>query len=96
MKAVSLVILLILAVICSLIFYRNFRIQRSLVDLANTQEIRLKEALVNEQKLIDQGLQEKYKADIDSFEALAKKMAAEKLRAKELEDKIKAQDKGKK
>jgi len=92
MKVISGIIVLVLLVACFLIYYHNFQLHRSLVELKNSEERQFREAAIKERELINQVLSEKYKADMASYRILIKRVEMEKKHVKELEEKIKSRE----
>jgi len=75
----------------------NLSLKGVLRDLESKKETELKSKIAQERELIRKDLDEKYRADLVSFEVMAKRLELEKKRMKELEQKLdKMEKKGQK
>jgi len=73
------------------ILVTNQDLSRRIAQTRRNQEKAFKEQLVQERFLISHDLDKKYQSDVISFAAMAKRMEAERQRARELEEKLKDQ-----
>jgi len=87
--------ILVLAVIAVLLcavnitFYLiNLSLRNTIVNLDKNKEKEFKDRLAKERVLIKKDLDEKYRADMVSFEAMHKRLEIEKKRMKELKEKL--------
>ena len=87
-------ILLILIIGGGYIFNMQFKMTKE--GLEKKEEEVFKARIAQERKAIQKDLEEKYRPDMVSFEAMAKKLEIEKNRTKKLEEQIKAQNTDKK
>lgn len=83
--------LILLLGIFNLYFYANALIvkERLKKEMAN-KDVEISKRIGEEKVKITQDLDEKYRADMVSFEAMTKRFAAEKKKSQELEEKLKA------
>ncbi len=92
MKRTTLYILgsiaLLLLGLFAYILVSNLSLKGVFRDLEKKKEAELKSKIVQERELIRRDLDEKYRADLVSFEAMAKRLEIEKKRMKELEQKL--------
>lgn len=92
MKKITILILitliLLLAGIFTYILVINLSLKGVLRDLEHRKETELKSKIAQERELIRRDLDEKYRADLVSFEVMAKRLEIEKKRMKELEQKL--------
>jgi flagellar motility protein MotE (MotC chaperone) len=92
LKKISLFILIIVIFLLAGLFasflVTNLSLRTALGDLENKKEAELKSKIAQERELIRKDLDEKYRADLVSFEAMAKRLEIEKKRLKDLEEKM--------
>lgn len=75
----------------------NLSLKRALRDFENRKEAELKSKIAQERESIRRDLDEKYRADLVSFEVMKKRLEIEKERTKELQEKFdKLEKKGQK
>ena len=81
---------ILLLVSCLYFAAANIQLKKSIKEISNlaTEEFKLK--LAKERDTIQKALDEKYRADKVSYEAMAKRLELEKKKVKELEEKLKA------
>ncbi len=87
LKAPIIIAIVSLVIICGFLLKGNIQLNKSLneLDQRKDQEFTLK--LDKEKEFIRQDLEEKYAADIVSYNAMAKRLEIEKKKVKELEEK---------
>jgi len=87
-----LVLVVIAFLLCALNIYfylNNLNLKQAIAGLDIEKEKEFKNRLVKERALIKKDLDEKYRADLVSFEAMHKRLEIEKTRMKELQGKLK-------
>jgi len=67
----------------------NTGLKRAITELDMKKEAEFKSRLKQEKELVKRDLDEKYRADMVSFEALAKRLEIEKKRLKQTEEELK-------
>jgi putative transposase len=82
------VLVLALAVITLFLYVRNVRLKQSFDIELKEQDARAKELIRKEKEEVFRDLDEKYRADMVSFEAATRRLELERKRTKELEDKL--------
>ena len=92
MRKFGVFVLIIMSIffLCLSVYYHldNISLQRSLSEVSNRAKEDFKAAVIKERELIRRDLDEKYRADLVSFEAMAKRVELEKKKVKELQEKI--------
>ncbi len=81
------VVVCILAGFAALLIKENIKTKLKLKEENQQKELEFSKRLAEERIFINKDLQEKYKADMVSFDALAKRLEIEKKKARELENK---------
>lgn len=74
---------------CACLFSYNIGLKRVFRGLEKKKEQDYQKRLSQERELIKRDLDEKYRADMVSFEAMHKRLEIERKRVKELEEKLK-------
>ena len=86
----ALVVIAFLLCALNIYFYlNNLNLKQAIAGLDIEKEKEFKNRLVKERALIRKDLDEKYRADLVSFEAMHKRLEIEKTRIKELQGKLK-------
>ncbi len=86
----ALVVIAFLLCALNIYFYlNNLNLKQAIAGLDIEKEKEFKNRLVKERALIKKDLDEKYRADLVSFEAMHKRLEIEKTRMKELQGKLK-------
>lgn len=81
-------ILIVLAAGCLFFFMSNLVLKQALSQIKDSRESELRTVLQQERKAILRDVEEKHKADMVSFEALAKRMEIERQRNKQLQEQL--------
>jgi putative transposase len=82
------ILVLALAIITFFLYVRNIRLKQSFDIKLKEQEARAKELIEQEKEEVFRGLDEKYRADMVSFEAATKRLEIEQKKTKELEQRL--------
>jgi len=85
-------LVIVAGLLCGLNVYfylNNLSLRNSILNLDKDKEKEFKSRLAKERILIRKDLDEKYRADSVSFEAMHKRLEIEKTRMKELQEKLK-------
>ncbi len=78
----------LLLIVIAYLGISNFSLRYSLESIKNNRNQDFNALLQKERQAIIKDVEEKYKADMVSFEVLAKRMQIEKQKNKELQDKL--------
>ena len=87
MKKAILIAIASLGILCGFLLKQNLQLKHSLDGLDQRKEQEFTSKLAKEKQFIRQDLEEKYAADIVSYNAMAKRLEIEKKRVKELVEK---------
>ncbi len=88
----ALVLAVIIVLLCALnltFYFINLSLKNTIANLDNNKEKEFKDRLAKERALIREDLDEKYRADMVSFEAMYKRLEIEKKKMKELQERLK-------
>lgn len=86
---ILLILILLSAGVFTYIFVANLSLKRAIRNLESRKESELKTMIDSERQLIRRGMEEKYRLNLDSFEAMSKRLKIEKEKAKKLEEELK-------
>lgn len=85
---------ILLSGLCGYLIITSLEYKGILVKTDAKNKRQFDRKIERERKLIRKDLEEKYAADIVSYNAMAKRLEAEKKKAKDLEEKMKSQEQG--
>ena len=81
-------VFLILAGACLYFFISTVILRQALSEIKQSRDAELRDVLRKERRAILRDVEEKHRADMVSFEALAKRMEIERQRNRELQEKL--------
>jgi len=87
MRKPILIAIVSLSILCGFLLKENIQLKKSFDGLDQRKEQEFASKLAKEKQFIRQDLEEKYAADIVSYNAMAKRLEIEKKKVKELEEK---------
>ncbi len=75
--------------LCGYLIVANFGLRNALKEVNNLKEAEYKKRIIAEKEFIKKELEEKYRADLVSFEAMHKRLEIEKQKNRELTEELK-------
>ena len=70
------------------LFLLNFKLKKEILEIDKKKEEEFSKRILKEREFIKRDLDEKYRADLVSFEAMHRRLEIEKQRTKELQERI--------
>jgi len=71
------------------LFLLNFKFKKEILEIDKKKEEEFSKRILKEREFIKKDLDEKYRADMVSFEAMARRLEIEKKRVREVEEELK-------
>ena len=89
-SAILMIMVIFMAILSGYLYFTNWELKKELLGLDKKKEKEYKQQLAKERGEIRRDFDEKYRADMVSFEALAKRSQIERKRLRELEGQVQA------